>query len=76
MGRSQGESGVFFNRTDVADHEAVIDWAARQPWCDGNVVLFGTSYYAMVQPLVASAGRRRCAASSPTARTPTTSVTW
>jgi uncharacterized protein len=53
MGRSHGESGVFFNDTDVADHEAVIDWAARQPWCDGNVVLFGTSYYAMVQPLVA-----------------------
>ena len=53
MGRSQGESGVFFNDTDVADHEAVIEWAARQPWSDGNVVLFGTSYYAMVQPLVA-----------------------
>ena len=32
----------------------VIEWAARQPWCDGNVVLFGTSYYAVVQPQVAA----------------------
>ena len=53
MGLSQGESVVFFNDTDVDDHVAVIEWAAQQPWCDGNVVLFGTSYYAVVQPLVA-----------------------
>jgi predicted acyl esterase len=53
MGRSQGDSVVFFNETDVDDHAAVIEWAARQPWCDGNVVLFGTSYYAVVQPQVA-----------------------
>jgi putative CocE/NonD family hydrolase len=53
MGRSQGDSGVFFNSTDVDDHVAVIEWCAKQPWCDGNVVLFGTSYYAMVQPEVA-----------------------
>jgi len=53
MGRSQGESGVFFNSTDVDDHVTVIEWCAKQPWCDGSVVLFGTSYYAMVQPEVA-----------------------
>jgi putative CocE/NonD family hydrolase len=54
MGRSQGDSVVFFNETDVDDHVAVIEWAARQPWCDGQVVLFGTSYYAVVQPQVAT----------------------
>ena len=54
MGRSQGDSVVFFNDTDVDDHVAVIEWCAQQPWCDGNVVLFGTSYYAIVQPLVAT----------------------
>jgi uncharacterized protein len=43
MGRSQGGSVVFFNDTDVDDHVAVIEWCARQPWCGGNVVLFGTS---------------------------------
>ena len=53
MGRSQGDSVVFFNNTDIDDHIAVIEWCARQPWCDGNVVLFGTSYYAIVQPEVA-----------------------
>ena len=47
-GHSQGESRVFFNDTDVPDHEVVIEWAARQPWSDGNVVMFGASYYAMV----------------------------
>jgi putative CocE/NonD family hydrolase len=41
MGRSQGESVVFFNDRDVDDHERVIAWAADQSWCDGNVVLFG-----------------------------------
>lgn len=54
MGRSQGESLVFFNDTDVQDHAAVIAWAAAQPWCDGNVVLFGTSYYGITQVQVAA----------------------
>jgi putative CocE/NonD family hydrolase len=53
MGQSQGDSTVFFNDTDVEDHLAVIAWCARQRWCDGNVVLFGTSYYAVTQLLVA-----------------------
>ncbi|HWL05931.1 MAG TPA: CocE/NonD family hydrolase [Xanthobacteraceae bacterium] len=53
MGRSQGESVVIFNDTDVEDHAKTIAWIAQQPWCDGNVVLFGTSYYGMTQPQVA-----------------------
>ncbi|MEV8368626.1 CocE/NonD family hydrolase [Microbacterium sp. NPDC064584] len=54
MGRSTGEQVVFFDPQDVDDHEKVIAWAAEQPWCNGDVVLFGTSYYGMVQPLVAA----------------------
>jgi putative CocE/NonD family hydrolase len=54
MGRSQGESVAFFNDVDVEDHAKVIAWVAAQPWCDGNVVLFGTSYYGIVQPQVAA----------------------
>ena len=54
MGRSTGEQVVFFDPNDVDDHEAVIAWAAGQPWCNGDVVLFGTSYYGMTQPLVAA----------------------
>ncbi|MGO9135942.1 MAG: CocE/NonD family hydrolase [Methylovirgula sp.] len=53
MSRSEGEPGIFFNPQDVDDHARAIAWAAEQPWCDGNVVLFGTSYYGMTQPLVA-----------------------
>lgn len=54
MGRSQGESILFFSDTDVEDHAGVIAWAAVQPWCDGNVVLFGTSYYGITQVQVAA----------------------
>jgi uncharacterized protein len=54
MGRSQGESTAYFNDQDVEDHAKVIAWAAAQPWCDGQVVLFGTSYYGIVQPQVAT----------------------
>ncbi|MCX5495808.1 CocE/NonD family hydrolase [Kaistia dalseonensis] len=53
MGRSTGADGVYLNDTDVEDHAKVIQWAAAQPWCDGQVVLFGTSYYGMTQPQVA-----------------------
>ncbi|SJZ33800.1 hypothetical protein SAMN02745126_00479 [Enhydrobacter aerosaccus] len=53
MGRSGGEQAVFLSPEDVDDHERCIAWAASQPWCDGRVVLFGTSYYGMSQPLVA-----------------------
>lgn len=48
-----GEAGIFLGPQDVDDHERAIAWAAEQTWCDGNVVLFGTSYYAATQPLVA-----------------------
>ncbi|SHE79387.1 hypothetical protein SAMN02745157_0950 [Kaistia soli DSM 19436] len=53
MGRSTGADAVYLNDTDVADHAVVIQWAAAQPWCDGQVALFGTSYYGMTQPQVA-----------------------
>ncbi|MGY1622058.1 CocE/NonD family hydrolase [Geodermatophilus sp. SYSU D00965] len=54
MGRSTGEQVMFFDPQDVDDHEAVIAWAAEQPWCNGEVVLFGTSYYAVSQLSVAA----------------------
>jgi putative CocE/NonD family hydrolase len=54
MGRSEGTSTVYFNDQDVADHAQIIEWAAAQPWCDGSVVTFGTSYYGITQPQVAA----------------------
>jgi len=53
MGRSGGGDAVYLNDTDVEDHAKVIGWVAEQAWCDGQVVLFGTSYYGMTQPQVA-----------------------
>jgi len=54
MGHSQGTSDVFLNDREIDDVVRVIAWAAEQPWCDGNVVTFGTSYYGMIQPLIAA----------------------
>ncbi|SNS88219.1 putative hydrolase, CocE/NonD family [Geodermatophilus saharensis] len=53
-GRSSGQPLPFLDPRDVDDHEAVIAWAAEQPWCTGEVVLFGTSCYALTQPAVAA----------------------
>jgi putative CocE/NonD family hydrolase len=53
-GRSTGEQVPFFDPQDTDDHEQAIAWAAAQPWCNGDVVLFGTSYYGMTQPMVAA----------------------
>ena len=27
----------------------LVEWAAAQPWCDGNVGMIGISYFAMTQ---------------------------
>ncbi len=53
MGQSTGEEAITCNEVEIDDHEAAIAWASQQPWCDGRVVMFGTSYYGMVQPQVA-----------------------
>jgi predicted acyl esterase len=55
--RGTGDSGGdvdWFGPREVRDIYDVIEWAAKQPWCDGKVSMFGPSYFAMVQNLVAS----------------------
>lgn len=51
-GNSQGE--MDFNgpcqRNDGYD---TIEWIAAQPWCDGNVGMYGLSYYGFTQLLAA-----------------------
>ncbi len=42
---SQGEAVDFYD---------AIEWAAAQPWCNGNVGLLGISYYAINQWFVAN----------------------
>ena len=52
-GKSPGRTDPF-SPSEARDFYDVIEWAARQPWCNGRVGLSGISYFAMTQWLVAS----------------------
>jgi predicted acyl esterase len=52
-GRSEGFLDVHGPR-ETKDLYDCIEWAAAQPWCDGNVALLGISYYAANQWRVAA----------------------
>ncbi|MGN6218775.1 MAG: CocE/NonD family hydrolase [Microbacterium sp.] len=45
--RSEGERQIFANEAD--DGYDTIDWVSRQQWCDGNVAMWGNSYYGFTQ---------------------------
>lgn len=47
-GRSGGQFG-FLDRHDQEDMSDVIEWVAKQPWCDGNIGSIGQSYFCMLQ---------------------------
>jgi putative CocE/NonD family hydrolase len=48
-GDSEGEHVGMCGKTDGQDGYDLIEWIARQPWCDGNVGMVGISYLAAVQ---------------------------
>jgi putative CocE/NonD family hydrolase len=50
-GASDGEYHQFLN--DVDDGYDTVEWMAAQPWCDGNVGMYGLSYLGAVQLLTA-----------------------
>ena len=56
--RGTGSSeGVFtspFAPQEGADGKTMIDWAAEQPWCDGNVGMYGNFYAGVSQLEVAA----------------------
>jgi hypothetical protein len=55
--KSEGAHGVdrrFFD--DAADGYDTLTWIASQPWCDGNIAMYGKSYWAATQWLVAPLG--------------------
>ena len=50
--RGTGGSGGTFGFMDAQERRDMydlIEWAAAQPWCDGNVGMIGISYFAMTQ---------------------------
>lgn len=56
-GRGSGKSeGQFdpWSFGEAVDFYDAIEWAAAQPWCNGNVGLLGISYYAINQWFVAN----------------------
>lgn len=55
--RGTGKSGGTFDPfgpREIQDGCEIIEWIAAQPWCSGNVGMFGVSYFGVVQPLIAA----------------------
>ncbi len=55
--RGSAKSGgqyTNYGPQEVQDVYEVIEWIADQPWCDGNVVMWGLSYYGVAQYQVAA----------------------
>jgi uncharacterized protein len=53
-GKSGGKRLLPFHESEPQDVADVIEWAAAQPWCDGNVGMVGMSYFAAIQYLAAA----------------------
>jgi len=54
-GASTGQRVTEFSREEVLDSHDVTEWLAAQPFCDGNVGMFGDSYLGIAQLLAAAA---------------------
>ena len=55
--RGTGKSGgeyPFLAPPEAQDGYEMIEWIARQPWCTGNVGMFGVSYFAWIQFYIAA----------------------
>ncbi|HEY1777234.1 MAG TPA: CocE/NonD family hydrolase [Solirubrobacteraceae bacterium] len=55
--RGTGKSGGIYDYqgpVETADGVEVVEWAAKQPWCDGSVALAGQSYFAIMALRVAA----------------------
>lgn len=61
--RSEGETVGCFGEVD--DGYDTIDWVAAQPWCDGNVGMFGDSYFGFTQWAAVASGHPALKAISP-----------
>ena len=51
-GKSEGK-WQFLGPQELKDVYETTEWIAAQPWCDGNVVMFGVSYFSQIQLLAA-----------------------
>jgi len=53
-GKSEGKYTCMFSKQEAEDGYDLVEWAAQQPWCDGNVGMVGISYFGVIQWLVAA----------------------
>jgi uncharacterized protein len=53
-GKSGGQHDIHFSSGEQKDVADTIEWAAAQPWCNGNVGMIGMSYFAAIQYLAAA----------------------
>jgi len=51
-GYSQGRYN-WYDSTEAKDGYEVVEWIAKQPWCNGNVGMMGDSYFGRTQYLIA-----------------------
>lgn len=48
-GNSGGSTQDIYSHEEQLDACEMVEWIARQPWCDGNVGMWGMSYGGVVQ---------------------------
>ena len=54
-GASFGSPDMSFE-SGAREGDQILDWIASQPWCDGNIGMFGESFQAMIQFAIAGSG--------------------
>ena len=53
-GASYGRYKGVYSEAETRDAYEMTEWFAAQPWCDGNVGMYGGSYLGMAQYMAAS----------------------
>jgi len=53
IGRSEGDS-TMLGTQEGEDGADLVEWVARQPWCNGKVAMSGTSYLSFSQWFIAA----------------------
>lgn len=54
VGASYGTRGASWDTQEMEDTHDLIEWLGTQPWCDGNVGMWGNSYMGGIQVLTAA----------------------
>lgn len=64
-GASFGSRAGEWPAAEVRDYDQLLDWIAAQPWSNGRVGAYGTSYAGNTAELMASTGNRHLKAVAP-----------